>query len=122
MLKPKLLIVEDEILIALGFQNRLQSKGYDVCEIVSDGDKVIVTVEKENPDIILMDINIQGKRDGVEIAKEIKSRFNTPIVFLSGYFDPETKKRINTVNHSGFLEKPVDISVLDQAFQKALKK
>ena len=122
MLKPKLLIVEDELIVALGFQMRFQKMGYEVCETVSNGNKVISIVEKENPDIILMDINIQGERDGIEIAKEIKSRFNTPVVFQSGYFNPAIKKRVNTINHSGFFEKPVDVNSLHKAFQKVLKR
>ncbi len=122
MSKPKLIIIEDETIIAIGLRKRFQSIGYEVCKVVSNGDEVIRSVEKESPDVILMDINIQGERDGIEIAKEVNARFNIPIVFLSGYADSETERRANMVNHSGFFEKPVEVSVLHQAFQKALKK
>ncbi|MGA1824293.1 MAG: response regulator [bacterium] len=121
MSKPKLIIIEDETIIAIGLRKRFQSLGYEVCNVVSRSEEIMASVEKEKPDLILMDINIQGKKDGIELAKEIKATFNTPIVFLSGYADTEMKRRANMVNHSGLFEKPVEIQVLHEAFQNALQ-
>lgn len=114
------MIVEDEVVIAIGLRKRLQSMGYEVCQLITESDEVIRSVEKENPDLVVMDINIQGKKDGIELAKEVRSRFNVFVVFLSGYPDAETERRTQSVDHSGFFVKPVEVSTLHQAFQKAL--
>ena len=80
--KTKILIVEDEVLVAKDLQHTLQNLGYDVSAAVSSGRKAIEAVEKEKPDLILMDIVLQGEMDGIETAKQIRSRFNVPVISL----------------------------------------
>lgn len=83
-MKKSILIVEDESIIALGLQNYLSSQNYIVLGIVKDGEKAIEMTRLLNPDLIIMDVVIQGNINGVETCKNIKSFSNVPIIFLTG--------------------------------------
>jgi len=83
-MKKTILIVEDEGIIALGLQSYLTSKNYNVLGIVKEGEKAIEMTRALNPDLIIMDVVIQGSINGVETCKNIKSFSNVPIIFLTG--------------------------------------
>ncbi len=80
-MKKKILIVEDELLIAEDIKKALISHQYDVCAIVTSGEKAIQEVEKLQPDLVIMDIMLAGIMTGVEAAKEIREKHNTAIIF-----------------------------------------
>ena len=81
--KYKILIVEDEILVATDIQESLESLGYDVQDAVDTGLKAIHSVEKELPDLVLMDINLKGEMTGIEAAKIINQKHDVPIIYLT---------------------------------------
>ncbi len=83
-MKKSILIVEDEGIIALGLQSYLMSKNYEVLGIVREGEKAIEMTKTLKPDLIIMDVVIQGDINGVETCKNIKSFSNVPIIFLTG--------------------------------------
>lgn len=83
-MKKSILIVEDESIIALGLQSYLSSQNYIVLDIVKDGKNAIEMTRTLNPDLIIMDVVIQGDINGVETCKKIKSFSNVPIIFLTG--------------------------------------
>jgi CheY-like chemotaxis protein len=85
MSKAKILIVEDEIITAAALRNELQGLGYSISSFSTSGEKAIKTAEHELPDIVLMDIKLNGERDGIEADKEIHSRFGIPIIYMTGY-------------------------------------
>lgn len=107
MKKGKILIVEDEAIIALEIENSLQILGYEVTSIVNTGEKAIEKAEKDNPDIILMDIRIKGEMDGISAAEIIRFQFGIPVVFSTAYLDEERIKRAKITMPFGYVLKPI---------------
>ena len=121
MQNNKILVVEDENIIALEIMNRLENLGYEVPAIVSSGESAIEKTEEFSPDIILMDIRLRGKCDGIEAAKKIKEKFQTPIIYLTAYADDSTIKRAQKVSENViYLVKPFSEDEIKAAIKKAL--
>ena len=120
MEKAKLLIVEDEGIVALDLTNRLRGLGYTVSAVVSSGEKAVQTASETHPDLVLMDIRLKTNMDGIEAAREIYARFDIPVVYLSAMADDDTKQRANAALHFGYILKPFDERELHATIQKAL--
>jgi DNA-binding NarL/FixJ family response regulator len=114
------MIVEDEVLSAMAIRMKLIKLGYDVCDLVGSGEEAVGNVAKEKPDIVLMDISLRGEIDGIEAANQIKSRFGTPIAFLTGYQDQRTTERAERVEHFGYFVKPVAVREIHSAIQRLI--
>lgn len=106
MVPIKVLIAEDEIVLAMGIEKSLKSFGYEVTGKVTRGENAIMMAIDKKPDIVLMDIHLEGKIDGIEAAKEIHRKLNIPIIFLTAYSDEETFKRAIEAAPYGYLGKP----------------
>ena len=111
----KVLIVEDEFFIALDAQTQVENIGCTVVGIAVSADEAIAIVEREAPDIVLMDIRLQGGRDGIDAAREIRARFSSRIIFVTANTDSSTRARAHAVQPIAFLEKPLTPSRLKQA-------
>lgn len=81
--RPRILIVEDEIIIAMEIQVRLENSGFAVCGLVSSGEKALAAAREKKPDVILMDITLKGPMDGLETARRIQEERPSPVIFLS---------------------------------------
>ncbi len=110
----KILIVEDESLIALNIQDKLTELGYDAHMIADNGSDAIKYAGELMPDIILMDILLKGDMDGIEAAEKILELYNITSIFLTAYNSRSTMERISKFSHSGFLLKPFDDSRLQE--------
>lgn len=108
MHQPKILVVEDENIIALDIQFILESFGYKVCGIVSSGEESIESAFRTNPDLVLMDIKLRGKMDGVSAARHIQSRFNIPVIYLTAYGDENSLNRVDKTKPFGYIHKPFE--------------
>ena len=106
--QPKVLVVEDENIIAMDIRCALLSFGYDVCGVVSTGEESIESAYRTSPDIILMDIKLRGKMDGILAAKQIQSKFNIPVIYLTAYGDESTLSRVDRTKPFGYLNKPFE--------------
>ncbi len=113
-IKKKILIVEDEIIEAMFLGKILELWGYEVCEPATSGEDAIKEAKSENPDLVLMDINIHGKISGIESARKIRSQVGIPIIFMTGYSDEETRQRACTANPAGYFVKPLDYNKLKE--------
>lgn len=120
--KAKILIVEDETIIAIDIKSTLQKIGYSVSDIVTSGEKVIDSLSKEKPDLILMDISLSGKLDGIETAEIISKKYNLPIVYLTALTNSETLERARRTEPFGYLLKPFDERNLHSTIEMALYK
>ena len=118
--QPKILVVEDENIIAMDIQFILESFGYKVCGVVSSGEECIESTSKTNPDLILMDIKLKGKMDGVSAAKHIQSLFNIPVIFLTAYGDKGTLKRVDKTKPFGYIHKPFEETELRTEIENVL--
>ncbi len=122
MAKVKILIVEDESIVAKDIQNSLKKLGYEISAIVNSGDKAIKEVEENRPDIILMDIMLKGSMTGIEAAKQIKDRFSLPIIFLTAYADDNTLNKAKITEPYGYIIKPFREKELQTTIEMALYK
>ena len=112
MTRKKILIVEDEVITAMSLQHLLEHWGCGKCEQVSSGKEAIEKAMSEKPDIVLIDINLRGETNGIEIAKQLQARFCVPIIFITGYSDEETIKEAKKIKPVGYFVKPLDFNKL----------
>ncbi|TFG72667.1 MAG: response regulator [Anaerolineales bacterium] len=122
MEKAKIIIVEDESITAYDLQVRLENMGYTVPAIASSGDQAIRAVAAHQPDLLLMDINIRGERDGITVAQEIRERFDIPIIYLTAFADTATIERASYTEPFGYLIKPFQEQELYSNVEMALYK
>jgi DNA-binding NarL/FixJ family response regulator len=115
----KLLIVEDEALIALQLKMKLRRAGFDVCESAVSGAEAITLSRSEKPDVILMDIRLAGEMDGIEAARQIGGFSPARIIFTTGNPDSATKTRAMDLKPAAFLIKPVEVHSIMTVLQKA---
>jgi signal transduction histidine kinase len=118
----KILIVEDESIVALDLQNHLRLSGYTVSGVVSCGAEAIRQAEETQPDLVLMDIKLQGSMDGVEAAEEIRARLDIPVVYLTAYADDRMLERAKVTEPFGYLLKPFEGRELQVTIELALYK
>jgi len=116
------LIVEDEQIVALDLQQTLTGLGYDAFAIAATADEAIARASERRPDLALMDIRIKGKRDGIEVAEELRDLFSIPVVFLTAHGDTATIERAKLVEPWGYLVKPVKVAELYSVIELALHK
>ncbi|MGD2245734.1 MAG: PAS domain S-box protein [Candidatus Aminicenantes bacterium] len=120
MKKKKILIVEDERIVAEDIKMKLELSGYSVAGIVSSGKEAIKKSEKLGPDLVLMDIVLEGKMNGIKAAGVILSRFNIPVVYLTAYSDKKTLARAKVTEPFGFIIKPFEAQEIFTAIEMAL--
>ena len=120
MEKAKILIVEDEAIIAMEIENQLQGLGYEVTSIVDTGEKAIKKAEEDKPDLILMDIRIKGEMDGIIAAEEIRNRYGIPVIFSTAYLDQERIDRAKITMPFGYVLKPIQERDLKVTIEMAL--
>jgi two-component system sensor histidine kinase UhpB len=120
MKKTRILIAEDERIVAEDVKTKLEQIGYAVAGIVNSGEESVQRAEKLKPDLVLMDIVLEGKMDGIEAAAEILSKLNIPVVYLTAYSDKKTLKRAKVTEPFGFIIKPFEAQNLFTSIEMAL--
>lgn len=120
MEKARILIVEDEAIIAMEVESQLKNLGYEVTSIVDTGEKAIAKAEEDIPDLMLMDIRIKGEMDGIETAEIIKNRFGIPVIFSTAYLDQERIGRAKITMPFGYVLKPIQERELKVTLEMAL--
>ena len=118
--KAKILICEDEVIIAADLAARLKGLGYLVCGQASTVEQAIELTEKHQPDLVLMDIVLQGDRDGIDAAKEIGDHLDVPVVFLSAYTEKHRLDRAKLTSPFGYILKPFQDRDLKVTLEMAL--
>lgn len=104
----KILIVEDEWLIGNDMQNSLEGLGYKA-DVVTTGEEAVQKVWENLPDLVLMDIMLRGKKDGIETAQEIRSFFDIPIIYVTAYADKDILQRARITTPFGYMLKPFNV-------------
>jgi len=117
-----LLIAEDENIVAKDITRTLRKLGYSVLDCVKSGEEVLKKAEEIKPDLVLMDIMLQGKINGIEAAEEIKNNFDIPVVFLTALVDNETLQQAKITEPFGYILKPFDERTLHSSIEMALYK
>ncbi|NEQ76993.1 MAG: EAL domain-containing protein [Okeania sp. SIO2C9] len=122
MSKSKILIVEDESIIAEDLADSLTIMGYTVMDIVSSAEEAILIAVEKQPNLILMDVMLQGKMDGITAAEQIHLSSQIPIIFLTAYTDDKTLQRVKATNPFGYIVKPFEERNLHLTIEIALQR
>lgn len=131
MNNEKILIVEDEKIIALDLQRRLERFGYTVVGMASEGEAAVELARQAEPDIVLMDILLAGGMDGIEAAGIIHRQMGLPVIFLTAFADEKTLERAKEVEPYGYILKPlkerelyttIDIALYKNGIERKLRK
>lgn len=120
--KINILVVEDEKIIALDISNTLQNLGYNVTGHAATGDEIFRQIDAIKPDLILMDIMLEGSMSGIEAARIITEKYTLPVIYLTALADEETLRKAKTTNPSGYIIKPYDDKSIHSAVEMALYK
>lgn len=120
--KIKVLVVEDEVIVAQYLSMELELNGFEVCGFVATGEEAIQKAKQEQPDLILMDINLAGRTDGIEAAQKILEYRKIPIIFMTGYSQKEFAAREKNLNPTRFLSKPVEVDKIIMIFEDLREK
>ncbi|HSJ52714.1 MAG TPA: PAS domain S-box protein [Anaerolineae bacterium] len=122
MTVPRILIVEDNAIVGHHLQDTLLEMGYETCGILFSGQDAVGQALVLAPDLVLMDIKLQGEMDGVEAAGQIRAEYDIPVVYLTGHSDDATLQRAKGTEPFGYLLKPFDERELRSAIEMALYK
>jgi DNA-binding NarL/FixJ family response regulator len=116
----RILIVEDEPLIAKNISKYLNNNDYEVSGIAYDFEEAMVQLRRQPPDFAILDINIESDRDGIDLAEHLNRHHNIPFIYLTSYSDKETLDRAKRTNPSGYLVKPFNEKTLYATIEIAL--
>lgn len=117
--KAKILIVEDENIVAMDIRKSLLEAGYEVTSIVGSGEEAIVKVREQKPDLILMDIVLKGKMTGIDAARIIIRYFDVPIIYMTALSTDDSLLEATNLESYGFLRKPFSANELNIAIEMA---
>jgi two-component system, response regulator PdtaR len=120
--KIKIMIVEDEVIIAKELQLIINDLGYDVCAIATTGEEAVQKAGEYLPDLILMDINLIGDMDGIEAAEKIQSEYNIPVIYVTALADSKVLTRAKVTEPYGYILKPYEERELYVCIEIALYK
>ena len=118
----RILVVEDERIVAEDIKRSLQNLGYTILDVVSSGEDAIQKIEVETPDLVLMDIVLKGNMDGIETAEKIHDQFTIPVVYLTAYADEWRLQRAKVTEPYGYILKPFEDKELHTTIETALYK
>jgi PAS domain S-box-containing protein len=118
----RILIVEDEVVVAMEIRRKLEAIGYTVAGIVGTGEEAIVSAGQTRPDFVLMDIKLAGKMDGTEAARRIHELYDVPVVYLTAHSDEKTLQKAKLAEPFGYLVKPFSEADLRTTVEVALYK
>ena len=120
MAKVKLLIAEDDVVIAQNLALSLEEMGYEICTVVSSGEELLLEVHKHNPDLAILDITLEGKLDGIDTAAILSKSAKIPFIFMTALSDKETIDRAKLTNPHAYLVKPFDVRTLQSSIEVAI--
>lgn len=120
--QKKILVVEDETIMARDLQSKLESLGYSVSAVIPSGEEAVEKTGELMPDLVLMDIALEGDMDGIEAADLIKNRFNIPVIYLTAYADDDILERAKITEPFGYMIKPFGERGLHSTIEMAIYK
>jgi two-component system, response regulator PdtaR len=118
----RILIVEDEMILAMSLKQDLMDLDYNIVDVVDTGKKAIKSANKLKPDLILMDITLKGEMDGIETAEQINGKLDIPIIYMTGYSCDDVLNRAKKTKTYGYITKPLNKEEVDTTIQKAISK
>src|SRR5678809_1573389 len=118
----RMLVVEDERIVSMDLQRRLKAMGYEIAGSAVSGEEAIEKAEALRPDMVLMDIMLDGQLDGIQAAEVIRARFAIPVIYLTAYADTATLERAKITEPFGYILKPFEERELHGHIENVLYK
>ena len=118
----KILVVEDEGIVVMELRERLNRLGYEVVGVASSGEEAILKAQETHPDMVLMDIRLQGRMNGIQAAEAVRTRFDIPVIYLTAFADDDTLQKARMTEPFGYLIKPFEEQQLHSTLEMALQK
>ena len=122
MKKARILIVEDSLIVAYHLKKTLEAEGYSVLGIESTGESALLSISRQSPDLVMMDIMLASKMDGVETAMQVRTKYHIPVVFLTALSDKDTIQRAKITEPFGYVTKPFEDREIFTVIEMALYK
>lgn len=120
--RPRILIVEDERIVAEDIRECVESFGYSVIACVTSGERALEVISEELPDLVLLDINLEGNLNGTDVGRELQKWHKIPVIYITAYSDQNTLNRVKPTIPLGFILKPFDERTLRSSIELALYK
>jgi CheY-like chemotaxis protein len=117
-----ILIVEDELIIAMELQDRMLHMGHTVLALAASGEEAIAKARALKPELVLMDIRLPGVMDGIEAAQQIRAHLQIPVVYVTAYIDDSTLERLRATGFAFYIPKPIDAHRLQSTIEQALRR
>ncbi|WP_162305813.1 response regulator [Oleisolibacter albus] len=114
----RLIICEDEAIIAMGLQMMVTAFGHEVCAVCASAEEAVAAAEQHRPDLVLMDVMLRGPGDGIEAACAIRSRFGIPSLIMTAIDGPQVRERMAAARPYGFLSKPYRPDILRRCLEQ----
>src|SRR5262245_43126483 len=121
-MSTRVMIVEDERIVARDMQQQLRSLGYEVCASAASSDEAVRLAEQHRPHVVLMDVRIHGPLDGVATAEIVRERLGVPVIFITAHADDVTLSRAKLTGPHGYLLKPIKPGELKTTIEIAMYK
>lgn len=118
----RVLVVEDERIVALDLRYILENFGFEVCSVVSTGEESIHAATQAHPDVVLMDIKLRGDMSGIEAARKIHEYLDIPVIYLTAFSDESTVRNALTYGDFAYIRKPFEEKEIAATVHKALQK
>jgi DNA-binding LytR/AlgR family response regulator len=122
MTKANILVVEDEFIVSMDIQSSLKKLGYNVVGAAPSGERALEILEKESPDLVLMDIMLKGEMNGIQTAEIVKQQYAIPVIYLTAYADEATLSKAKVTEPYGYILKPFKEIDLHTSIEMALYK
>lgn len=119
---PMILIVEDEAILAKILLDKLTFLGFNTPAVVNSGEQAVQAAYEQRPDLVLMDIQLNGQLDGIEAARQIQELFEIPVIFMGAFSDVDTVQRGFLTIKAGYLVKPVQLETLSKVIENTLNR
>lgn len=116
-----ILIVEDDMIISLVIERMMSRLGYEVSAKATSGEDAVQLAKKYRPDLILMDIRLNGEIDGIEAMRQIKSETDIPVIYITGNTDKQNRERAAETDYVAFLTKPITMNALKRSIESSSK-
>jgi two-component system, response regulator PdtaR len=118
--KGKIVIVEDDMLLSLVEGRIVEKLGYKVAGKAVEGEEAVRMIKEQNPDVVLMDISLKGKMDGIEVMTKVRDFSDVPVIYLSGNSNKHNMARAKKTSYIDFLVKPISADEMIQPLKKAM--
>jgi CRP-like cAMP-binding protein/AmiR/NasT family two-component response regulator len=119
-IKPRILVVEDDPIVSTDLEETVRGFGFDVVGVAASGERALELLKQRRPDLVLMDIRIEGPLDGIDTASRVQSEYGVPVIYLTAHSDTATLERAKITEPYGYVLKPFDEVELRIAIEMAL--